>query len=308
MPTDPVALVERVPGWAGRARVIGSLDGGITNHNFLIDVDGARYVLRVPGSDTQLLEIDRVVEREANERAAGLGFAPEVVAFVEPEGCLVTRFVDGAPLPSDAMVGRHVLEQIAARLRSFHDSGPISGEFNAFTVPGRHLASATGRAVPISADFRTVEDVVRQIAEAFDATPEPRCPCHNDLLNANFLRDGDHLWLIDWEYAGMNDRYFDLANLAVNNGFAPRDEEALIDAYFGRITDRRLARLRLMKIVSDARESTWGLVQLGISTIDFDYAGYAQEHLDRLMTNATAPGFGDLLAIAAAPDRESVPE
>ena len=222
--------------------MIGTLDGGITNRNSLVECDGERFVVRIPGADTHLLEIDRQVEREANARAAGLGFAPEVAAFVEPEGLLVTRFVDGDPLPQASMTDREVLAEIASMLRSFHESGPLSGEFDGFIVPARHVAAARARSVAVPDRYEDVDHLVREIAAAFAATPDPRCPCHNDLLNANFLRDGDQLWLLDWEYAGMNDRFFDLANLAVNNGFAPEAEVALLEAYFGGVTDRRLAR------------------------------------------------------------------
>lgn len=299
---DPAEIVQRVPGWAGRARVLGSLEGGITNRNFLIEVDGERFVLRIPGLDTHLLEIDRRVEREANARAAGLGFAPEVAAFLEPEGFLVTRFVKGDRLPQREMTDPEVLTRIATMLRTFHDFGPLTGEFDAFRVPTRHLTAARTRAVPIPDAYRVVENLVQEIAAAFAESPEPTAPCHNDLLNANFLRDGEQLWLLDWEYAGMNDRYFDLANLAINNAFAPDAEVALVERYFGSVTGRRLARLRLMKIVSDAREATWALVQQGISIIDFDYPAYAQEHLDRLIANAGAPDYRELLQTAALPD------
>jgi thiamine kinase-like enzyme len=303
---DPSDIVERVPGWAGRARVIGPLDGGITNRNLLVEVGDERFVLRIPGVDTHLLEIDRRVEREANARAFGLGFAPEVVAFIEPEGYLVTRFVAGEPLPQAEMTTPEVLRRIATILRSFHEFGPLTGDFDCFRVPARHLTAARTRAVPIPDVYRTVENFVQEIAAAFAESPESAVPCHNDLLNANFLRDGAQLWLLDWEYAGMNDRYFDLANLAINNAFGPDAETALIEQYFGAVTDRRYARLRLMKIVSDAREATWGLVQQGISIIDFDYVAYAQEHLDRLLATAGAPDHGELLRAAAQPDDSTI--
>jgi thiamine kinase-like enzyme len=282
--------------------VIGPLDGGITNRNTLVECDGSRYVVRIPGVDTHLLEIDRAVEREANARAAGLSIAPDVVAFIEPEGVLVTRFVTGDPVPPEAMTDPDVLRPVARLLLTFHSSSPLSGEFDGFRVPARHLTAARTRGVHVPDRYRVVEDLVSEVATAFAASPEPRRPCHNDLLNANFLRGREQLWLLDWEYAGMNDRYFDLANLAVNNSFDRDAELALVEAYFGVATARRLARLRLMKIVSDARESTWGLVQQGISTIEFDYAEYAQRHLDRLLATASAPDHRELLAAAAQPD------
>ena len=300
---DPAAVARRVPGWSGRARVVGTLDGGITNRNSLIDVDGERFVLRLAGKDTHLLEIDRTVERAANERAAGLGFAPEVVAFVEPEGYLVTRFVTGESLDAGQLAEPATLARVATALLRFHGSGPIDGVFDAFDVPRLHLQAAASRGVGEPPAYRAVADVVREIAAAFATTPEPAVPCHNDLLAANFLRTADgKLWLLDWEYAGMNDRMFDLGNLATNNEFEEATEEALLEAYFGTVTPRRVARLRLMKIVSDAREAMWAVVQQGISTLEFDYIGYAREHFDRLLRAARAPGYRALLEAAAEPE------
>lgn len=297
--TDPVEVLRRVPGWKSRAHVVGALEGGITNRNYLVEVDGERYVLRLPGKATALLDIDRHVEREANARAAALGFAPEVLALVEPEGCLVTRFVVGEPMTADALVEPATLARVAAMLREFHESGPLRGVFDAFLVPGRHRAAAESRGVPIPSVYERVDAVVREIEAAFHTTPEARRPCHNDLLAANFLRSSDRIWLLDWEYAGMNDRSFDLGNFATNNALDPEAEARLVAEYYGAVTPRRLARLRLMKILSDAREAMWAVVQQGISTLEFDYVAYADEHFDRLLSNAAEPGYDALLADAA---------
>jgi thiamine kinase-like enzyme len=303
---DPAEVAQRVPGWSGRARVVGTLDGGITNRNSLIDVDGERFVLRLAGKDTHLLEIDRTVERAANERAARLGFAPEVVAFVEPEGYLVTRFVTGESLDSGQLAEPATLARIADALRRFHGSGPLDGLFDAFEIPRRHLEAAVSRGIPVPDAYPAVAGVVGEIAASFAADPEPAVPCHNDLLAANFLRSTDGtLWLLDWEYAGMNDRMFDLGNLATNNAFDASAEEMLLEAYFGAVTRRRQARLRLMKIISDAREAMWAVVQQGISTLDFDYVAYAREHFDRLLAAANAPGYRALLEAAAEPEERA---
>jgi thiamine kinase-like enzyme len=295
-------VASRVPGWEGRARVVGTLDGGITNRNVLVEVDGARFVLRLAGKDTGLLDIDRGVERIANERAAALGFAPEVVAFVEPEGYLVTRYVVGDPISAAEMSDPATLTSVAAILCTFHASGPLPKDFDAFRIPERHRMAAESRGVVIPDVYETADTVVREIEASFARAPDPPCPCHNDLLAANFLRSTERLWLLDWEYAGMNDRFFDLGNLAVNNDLSPGAEEALVEAYFGAVTLRRIARLRLMRIVSDAREAMWAVVQQGISTIDFDYVTYARDHFERLIRNARASGYRDLLADAAVPE------
>lgn len=278
--------------------MVGALSGGITNRNHVVEVDGDRFVVRLPGPDTELLEIDRNCEQIAQSRAAALGFAPDVLGVFD--GCLVTHFERGVEIPAVEFSSISVLDQAAAMLRAFHSSAPLDHAFDAFAVPGLHRSAAVSRGVPIPAAYPSVDVVVREIATVFAASPDPAVPCHNDLLRANFLRDGARLWLLDWEYAGMNDRAFDLGNLTVNNGLDPEAEEHLTAAYFRRIAARDLARVRLMKIVSDAREAMWGVVQQGISTIDFDYRAYADEHFDRLLTNASTPDYRANLVAASS--------
>ncbi len=116
-------------------------------------------------------------------------------------------------------------------------------------------------------------------------------PCHNDLLAANFIR-GERLWIVDWEYAGMGDPAFDLANFAVNNGLDELGDRTLLDAYGG--GDARIHLL--MRYMSDFREAMWGVVQQAISNLDFDFAGYASEHFDRLERTAAEPRFDDALS------------
>lgn len=286
-----------MPGWNGRAHVVGALSGGLTNRNHLVDVDGVRFVVRLPGADTELLEIDRECERVAASRAADLGFAPPVLGLFD--GCLVTRFMIGASLTPEEASNASVLDIIASILREFHATATLPHPFDCFRIPALHRAAAVSRGVAIPVEYARVRDVVAEIATAFAASPESAVPCHNDLAAANFLCNGPQLSLLDWEYAGMNDRAFDLGNFAVMNALDPDAETHLVSAYHGRATPRALARLRLMKLVSDAREAMWGVVQQGISTIDFDYRAYATEHFDRLLTNATTPSYQRWLHEAA---------
>lgn len=289
-----------MPGWNGRARVVGALSGGITNRNHLVEIDGARFVVRLPGADTELLEIDRECERIAASRAADLGFAPPVLGIFH--GCLVTQFVAGEVITPGDFEVPETLDRVAAMLSAFHASGPLDHSFDAFIVPALHRDAAQSRGVPIPDAYVAAVRAVNEIKAAFATNPDPRCPCHNDLTRANFLRDGSALWLLDWEYAGMNDRAFDLGNLAVMNELSTAAEEHLVGAYHGSVSTRQLARLRLMKLVSDAREAMWAVVQQGISTIDFDYSAYAMEHFNRLLTNASTPRYRGWLADAAKPE------
>jgi thiamine kinase-like enzyme len=292
-------LLDRVPGWAGRPRSVEALEGGITNRNYKVTVDGESFVVRAPGEHTDLLGIDRGHEEEAARQAAALGVAPEVVAFVEPEGSLVTRFVDGSS-PGVNGLRHDLLREVGALLRVVHGGPPIAAVFDWHRVPQDYAVTAQAHGGRVPAAYEPAMEVADRVRAAFDASPDAVCPCHNDLLEANFLLAADGLQLVDWEYAGMNDRSFDLGNFAVNNQLDPDGDVALVEAYFGTVTARRVARLRLMKVISDLREAMWGVVQAGVSSLDVDFLAYAQEHFERCLENAARPGFHSLLEDAAA--------
>ena len=272
--------------WPGRALALAPLGGGITNRNFKVAVDGGAFVLRIGGKDTELLGIDRRAEYEASLAAASLGIGPEVVAFLEREGCLVTRFIQGTPVDARAP---DVLKHVGRTLRRIHDGPTMRARFDAFRVVEAYRATAVTRGVPIPAVF----DWAKALADEIESTrgSQPPRPCHNDLLNANFIHDGERLRIVDWEYAGMGDPFFDLANFAVNHELEEEEQGDLLAAYFGALRESDLATLRLMRFMSDFREAMWGVVQQGISELDFDFVAYANEHFERLRRTAAEPGF-----------------
>ena len=276
---DPSAAVERL--WPGRGAKVTALSGGITNHNFRVDVDGASFVLRMGGADTHLLGIDRQVERGANARAAEVGVGPAVERFVEPEGWLVTRFIDGRPIAVEEMREPRTIRRVASALRRFHEAKPIAGRFDAHAVVEEYGREASERGVEIPEAYAAAHEKSERIRAT--RGPQALVPCHNDLLNANFLDDGD-IRIVDWEYAGMGDRFFDLANLSVNHEFGDGEDRVLLDAYFGEVTPGALRDLRFMKFMSDFREAMWGVLQSGISELDFDFKAYAAKHFTRMHT------------------------
>lgn len=275
-----------------------ALGGGITNHNFRARFGGHDVVVRIAGAETELLGIDRAAEHVATEAAAKLGLAPEVLAFLPEHTCLVTRFVDAVPVaPVDGAA-------VARALRAFHEHAPaLPTSFDVGRIARDYLALAQERGAAPSPAARAATAVAERIAAVLDGHPEHAVvPCHDDLLNANILSDGTRIWLVDWEYAGMGDRYFDLGNLSVNNGFSEDDDRALLAAYWQEpATERRFAALRLMRAMSDVREALWGTVQQAISDLDFDFAAYAEEHLARLARTTADPRFEGWLRDAATP-------
>jgi thiamine kinase-like enzyme len=282
----PATAVERL--WPGRKAVVTPLSGGITNRNYRVDVNNTSFVLRVGGNDTNLLGIDRSVEHAASLRAAELGVGPQVIAFVKPEGWLVTRFIDGRPVAPEEIRTPEVIRRVAAAMRKVHESDAIPGRFDAYAVVDEYREEAQKHGVWIPAEFAHAHHVAERIRRA--RGPQPQVPCHNDLLNANFLDDGE-IRIVDWEYAGMGDRFFDLANLSVNHDFGIEEDRLLLAAYFGVQRPADLAALRLMRLMSDFREAMWGVLQSGISKLDFDFREYADKHFSRLLLAASDPDF-----------------
>jgi thiamine kinase-like enzyme len=284
--------VERV--WPGRGARFEVLGGGITNHNVRVELDGERYVLRIAGKDTELLGIDRTVELEATRAAAEVGVGPEVVEFVEPEGWLVTAFIEGETPPVERMREPEMLGRVARALLAFHGGRAIPGRFDSFRVVETYRDTALTRGGTVPAEFDWAHEIAEDIEQLRgDVAPSP---CHNDLLNANFLDDGERLRIVDWEYAGMGDVFFDLANFSINHALDEAARHALLEVYFGEMRAEDKQALELMRFMSDFREAMWGVVQTAVSELDFDFAGYAAEHFGRLERTATEPPFQRALA------------
>ena len=290
--------LRRLPELARGELTFMPLSGGITNRNFLVTgaPDGSKFVLRLAGNDTHLLGISREVEHAATVAAAGVGVGPEVIAFVRPEGYLVTRFIEGRPIPEAEMRTPDRLRAVGDTLRRIHDGPAIPGLFVPFRIVEAYRALALSRGVRIPPEYDLAQAIARRIELACLTAPMELRPCHNDLLNANFIDDGSRIRIVDWEYAGMGDRFFDLANFAVNHALDDHEEQLLLEAYFGEVRDADAAHQRLMRFMSDFREAMWGVVQQGISELDFDFADYARQHFERLERTAAQRQFRDALA------------
>jgi thiamine kinase-like enzyme len=289
-----VAALGRVPDLAGRELTLAPLSGGITNRNFLVSAPDTtdRWVLRLAGNDTHLLGISREVELAATVAAAGVGVGPEVTAFIRPEGYLVTRFIEGVPVSDEAVHRTETLRRVADSIRRVHEGPAIPGLFIPLRIVEAYRALAVARGVPIPVEYDLSRAIGRRIELAMLANPIELRPCHNDLLNANFIDDGSRIRIVDWEYAGMGDPFFDLGNFSINHELTPDEDRELLEAYDGGpARPDRLARILLMRVVSDFREAMWGVLQQGISTLDVDFVAYADEHFQRLLGGAATPAF-----------------
>lgn len=258
------------------------LGGGITNVNFTVEDAGERYVVRI-GEDIPVHGVYRVHELASARAAHAAGISPEIV-HAEP-GALAMRWVEGQTLdPADvrdpARLGR-VLDTVIRCHREipshFRGATPIFWVFQVVRGYARTLredgSRMAGRLDELLARSAYLESVVGPVEVVFG---------HNDLLAANFIDDGDRIWLIDWEYAGFNSPLFDLGGLASNNELDADAERWLLQRYFGTLPGgARLASYAAMKCASLLREAMWSMVSELHSTIEFDYVDYTEENLER---------------------------
>lgn len=271
------------------------LDGGITNRNYRVRFRGRDCVVRLPGKDTELLGIDRRAERAATEAAAALGIGPDVIAFEPERSCLVTGFIEARPVTAEELRGR--IGEVAAALRAIHSGPQLPATFSPFERTERYERTARERGGVIPAAYPKVRAIADEIAAVLDYEP---VLCHNDLLTANFLDDGERLRILDWEYAGMGDRFFDLANFSNHHDLSVEEMETLLTAYFGESTAGRLARVQLMRPMAAFWEAMWGVVQATCSQLDFDFLAYADEYLGKVRASVENPDFPRWLEDARA--------
>jgi thiamine kinase-like enzyme len=274
-----------MPRLKGKKVKMRPLKGGLTNRNYRLDCEGERFVLRVMGDNSKLLGISRQAEHACLQAAHAIGIGPEVMAFFPDKGALVTRFVAGRVLVPEALKDPAILRRVVASLRQYHEKSNGVGTFSAFKTVRRYYAQACKCKVAFP---RNIGRALRILARIEDEAGVPNrvCPCHNDLLSSNLIDDRRMVWILDWEYGGEGDLFFDLGNLAANNLFDGEQENRLLQYYFDQARPADLRRLRLMRLASDMREAMWGFLQAGISKLDFDYQTYACRHLERFVQGA----------------------
>ena len=288
--SDPAGRVAGLPCWSGSVDPE-PLTGGITNINFVVADGGERFFVRV-GEDIPIHGILRVNELAAARAAEAAGVSPAVV-YAEP-GAIVMRFVEGRTYGPEDVRDPTNLERIVDLIRRCHHDIPrhLRGPVLMFWV-FHVIRDYAGTLRDGNSRSRELLPNLLERAERLEAAVGPIQVVfgHNDLLAANFIDDGERLWLVDWDYAGFNSPLFDLANVASNNEFPPELASRLLEAYFGRPPDAALSRrYAAMACASLLRETMWSMVSEIHSTLDFDYVAYTDENLSRFERSYAAFG------------------
>lgn len=290
-------ILQRIPQIASAKSIeVVELTGGITNKNYKITANGESFVLRMGGNETKYLGIDRAVEYECSRLASQIGVAPDPVAFLAPEGFILARFISGKGMSAEEIGTEENIRRVLESMKAYHALQKFPGFFSPFRVAEEYKKTAERFNVQLPEKMDWYLEKSSEIEKAmYSREPLQLRPCHNDLLNGNFIDDGNRIRILDWEYAGMGDIFFDLGNFAVQHEFTVEQDDILLKAYFGNPTDSQYAHLKLMKIMSDLREAMWAQVQRGVSQLDFDYDGYGRKYFDRFEESTSGNDYANWL-------------
>jgi thiamine kinase-like enzyme len=275
---EAVALVTI---WKGHEPIVSQLSGGLTNENYLVEADGQKYVMRIPGQSTELLSIDRANEVFNTKAAATTGIGPRVLEHIAGLDALVLEFIPGQTMSAASLQSKEMASRMAESFRRLHGSPRFLKDFNMFRLIEDYLRIVDEHGVTIPAGYRDRLPAIAGIEKAVGRGALPAVSCHNDLLCENFIDDGGALRIVDFELSGNNDPCFDLGNTAQEAGFDQDLRAALCAAYFGRPNPQQLARMNLFALMSDVGWTLWGAIQAKISAVDFDFRGYYETRWQR---------------------------
>jgi len=296
--------IARIPQWKGaRPESVTPLAGGITNLNYRVEIGGDTFVVSIAGTGTATLGVDRERAYECTRVAGDLDIGPQVMCVLPDDGILVTRFISGCGLAAGAAADPGTLTRIVRSFHRYHGGPAFPGIFSPFETLRAYLRTAQeSEAAQVSEvaqtparlpdDAGALYERVAAIERAAQQGHAIVRPCHNDLWQSNLIDDGRTIRIIDWEYAGTGDVYFDLANFAIHNTFEDADDEALLRTYFGVVRTAGVARLKLLKAVAELREAMWAVVAQHLpatSASGFDASAYAATHFARCRSALADP-------------------
>lgn len=268
--------------------------GGLTNLVYRVRGDGRDYVLRVAGPGTEDY-IDREVEAHNARAAAAAGVSPEVLYFDAGDGLMLLPYIpattmsparfrdtEGAPARAGRAFGR------------LHNSGQtFRFRFELFTMIDEYLKVLERLGASLPDGYHDVVREAEAVREALDARPAALAPCHCDPLCENFLDTGEGMWILDWEYSGMNDPLWDLGDLSVEAGLGPDEDAEMMEAYFGgRVSDADQGRMVIYKAMCDLLWTLWGLIQHANDNPAEDFWAYSVERFERCKELMGSSGFG----------------
>lgn len=275
-------VVAKIADWKAKDVQIHKLFGGLTNQNYRVVVNGRNYMVRIPGSETELLLIDRKNEYKNSVIAGQSGVAPKVIYYLKSEEVMVQEFIQGKNVTIEMMHSEASILKVAESVHRLHQGPAFSSTFNMFRVMGKYIKILKERKIKISEGYlEEGQPAAKQIEIAVNKHPQPLVACHNDIWPENIIDYGSKFYIIDFELSGNNDPYFDLGNIAAECDYNEDQMAILCKAYCGHEDPAKIARIQLYAMMSDLGWTGWTLIQNHISSVDFDYWKFANFRWER---------------------------
>lgn len=283
--------VSKIGEWKGKNVSVAPLSGGLTNTNYKVTVDGTPFFVRVPGESTELLAVDRQNEYFNSKAAAEAGVGPNVLYHLPELNVMVLEFIEGQTMSKDALNAPGMPTRMALAIKQLHAGPRFLTDFNMFRLTEYYLNICKERSIPIPDGYLERVPTIKRMEEAMSVKPLPTVPCNNDLLAENYIDEGGSLRLIDYEYSGNNDPCFELGNTCQEMEFDEDQIREVCEAYFGSVSESMIARMKLNMIMSDVGWGLWAAIQAKISTIDYDFWGWAIERWGRAVEKMESEEF-----------------
>lgn len=297
MPTQLLDIADDIDVLRGRALEVEELSGGLTNKNYRVRTDdGGDYVVRVSEASTGMLAIDRDHERANTTTAWHSGVGAPVVAAVPERNALVVQFLSGRTLESSDVQNHDMIPRIAASLRLLHGGGDFEGVFDMRAIRRYYLSVVMDKGFRLPDGYLELMPAVEQLEDAMKPGNEPLVPCNNDLLAANFIDDGERIWIIDYEYSGMNEASFELGNVASESGLDDDATAWLTECYWGQRLTHKVARAQAWSLLARYGWTLWASIQAGSSSIDFDFWTWGMAKYDSARAELTGPRLQQIIS------------
>ena len=277
MDKDIINRIQSIPIWKNKI-TIKTIDGGITNQNFLVEENAKKFVVRL-GDDIPEHLISRSNELAVSIAASEIGISPSVI--YHRKGILILDYIESSTLSSKEV--KKNIKKIIPIIKKIHYEIPkklygqslIFWVFHVIKNYAKFLNDNDSKYIKLLTKLLFQSELLEK-----NSSPYEIVFCHNDLLPGNFLDDGSQLWIIDWEYAGFNSPLFDLGGLSSNNEFSFDEEIFLLENYFEKkLKDKILMQYHSLKCASLLRETMWSMVSEITSKINFNYSDYTKKNL-----------------------------
>lgn len=303
---DVVAALANVPDFAGLPAdaISATRLGGLTNLVYRVENDKRALIVRIPGRGTEDY-IDRKVELHNARQAARAGVSADIVWADAASGVMVGECIEPAvTMTPDLFASRAGSPARAARaMRQLHGSGEtFQFRFELFAMIDDYLSILGGKDIDLPEGYADIVAAAEPIKQILADDETPLAPCHCDPLCENFLDDGARMWIVDWEYSGMNDPLWDLGDLSVEAGFNADQDTEMMRAYFdGDPSAADMGRMVVYKAMCDLLWTLWGLIQHADDNPAEDFWAYSINRFERCKTLMQSPGFaGHLEAVRKA--------